>query len=186
MRGWWLPVLAALVACGDDDNGPGPGTPPEAPTALSSVSLNGAVALTWSDNPFQADPGLFQNYRVYTTSYDIDADPPRCGTAWTLEGTTVAPEFLVGALENGVPRCFSVTAFSVDGAESAKTALASEKPAPEKPAPETKVHQRPSMLRHWRTALPLASAAAIALAWGVAGSQPLARGSATNPSQAGF
>ena len=43
MRGWWLPLLAALVAFGDDNNGTGPGTPPESPNALSSVSLDGAV-----------------------------------------------------------------------------------------------------------------------------------------------
>jgi hypothetical protein len=131
MRGWWLPLLATLVACGDDDNGTGTGTPPESPNTLSSVSLDGAVALTWSDNPFQADPGLFQSYRVYTTSYDIDADPPRCGTDWQLEGTTVAPEFLVGALENGVPRCFSVTAFSVDGAESDRSPVRPDTPRPD-------------------------------------------------------
>lgn len=33
---------------------------------------------------------------------------------------------------------------------------------------------RPAMLRHWRTMLPLASAAAIALAWGFAKDQPMA------------
>ena len=33
---------------------------------------------------------------------------------------------------------------------------------------------RPSMLRHWRTMLPLASAAAIAMAWSFAGKQPMA------------
>jgi anti-sigma factor RsiW len=32
---------------------------------------------------------------------------------------------------------------------------------------------RPTMLRHWRTILPLASAAAVALAWGFAGKQPM-------------
>lgn len=32
------------------------------------------------------------------------------------------------------------------------------------------------MLRHWRTMLPVASAAALALAWGFAGNQPLAKG----------
>lgn len=32
---------------------------------------------------------------------------------------------------------------------------------------------RPAMLRHWRTMLPLASAAAVALAWGFAKSQPV-------------
>lgn len=131
MRGWWLPLLAVLAACGDDNNGTGSGTPPESPNSLSSTSLDGAVALTWSDNPFQADPGLFQNYRVYTTSFNLDADPPLCGTDWQLEGTTVAPEFLVGALENGVPRCFSVTAFSVDGVESDRSPVRPDTPRPD-------------------------------------------------------
>ncbi len=39
----------------------------------------------------------------------------------------------------------------------------------EKPAREA------SMLRHWRTMIPLASAAALALAWGAAGNQPVPR-----------
>ena len=129
MRGWWLPLLAVIAACGDDNGGTGTGTPPEAPNSLSSVSLDGAVALTWSDNPFQADRNLFQNYRVYTTSYDLDHD--QCGTDWQLEGTTVAPEFLVGALENGVSRCFSVTAFSVEGAESNRSPVRPDTPRPD-------------------------------------------------------
>lgn len=41
------------------------------------------------------------------------------------------------------------------------------------------------VLRHWRTALPLASAAALALAWGMASNQPNQRGSADMMS-AGF
>jgi anti-sigma factor RsiW len=36
--------------------------------------------------------------------------------------------------------------------------------------------QRPSMLRHWRTMLPLASAAALVMAWGAAGKQPVVHG----------
>ena len=55
---------------------------------------------------------MFQNYRVYSTSYDLDATIPLCGTDWRLEGTTVAPEFVAGALTNGISRCFTVTAFS--------------------------------------------------------------------------
>jgi anti-sigma factor RsiW len=35
---------------------------------------------------------------------------------------------------------------------------------------------RPSMLRHWRTMLPIASAAALVLAWGAAGKQPVEHG----------
>ena len=36
--------------------------------------------------------------------------------------------------------------------------------------------KRPSMLRHWRTMLPLASAAALMMAWGAAGKQPVVHG----------
>jgi hypothetical protein len=128
MRAWWIPALALLVAC-NDDNGNGPGVAPEAPTSLSSTTLDGSIALVWSDNPFQADPDIFGNYRVYSTSYDIDAD--QCGTDWLVEGTTVAPEFLVGALANGVPRCFSVTAVSVDGFESDRSPLRGDTPRPD-------------------------------------------------------
>jgi hypothetical protein len=130
MRVWWIPVLVLLAACSDDD-GNGPGVTPEAPTSLSSTTLDGAIALVWSDNPFQADPDIFGNYRVYGTSQDIDADPPQCGSDWLLEGTTVAPEFLVGALANGVPRCFSVTAVSVDGFESDRSPLRGDTPRPD-------------------------------------------------------
>jgi hypothetical protein len=128
MRAWWIPALVLLVACNDDD-GNGPGVTPEAPTSLSSTTLDGSIALVWSDNPFQADPDIFGNYRIYSTSYDIDTD--ECGSDWLLEGTTVAPEFLVGALANGVPRCFSVTAVSVDGFESGRSPLRGDTPRPD-------------------------------------------------------
>jgi hypothetical protein len=128
MRAWWIPALVLLAAC-NDDNGNGPGITPEAPEGLSSTTLDGAIALVWSDNPFQADPDIFGNYRVYSTSYDIDADA--CGSDWLVEGTTVAPEFLVAALANGVPRCFSVTAVSVDGLESDRSPLRGDTPRPD-------------------------------------------------------
>jgi hypothetical protein len=128
MRAWWIPALVLLVACNDDD-GNGPGVTPEAPTSLSSTTLDGSIALVWSDNPFQADPDIFGNYRIYSTSYDIDTD--ECGSDWLVEGTTVAPEFLVGALANGVPRCFSVTAVSVDGFESDRSPLRGDTPRPD-------------------------------------------------------
>ncbi len=73
---------------------------------------------------------------------------------------------------------------AVDTEDAVTPALAA-RPSPSLQM-ETTTHKRPSMLRHWRTALPLASAAAIALAWGVAGSQPLARGAATDRTHAGF
>ena len=128
MRGWLLPVLLVLGAC-SDDTGPGPGEAPDTPATLSSTTLDGAVALVWSDNSYVSDPENFQNYRVYSTGYNLDDD--LCGTEWTLEGTTVAAEFIVGALENGIPRCFHVTAVSVDGFESNRSPLRSDTPRPD-------------------------------------------------------
>ncbi|MBA3257887.1 MAG: hypothetical protein H0T68_00280 [Gemmatimonadales bacterium] len=134
MRGWWIPVLAVLAGCSDDDNGTGPdGDAPDTPAGLSSTSLDGAVALTWSDNSYQSDPTNFQNYRVYSTSYDLDVPPDAdaCGSDLVLEGTTVAPEFIVGAMTNGVPRCFEVTAVSVDGLESGRSLPQADTPRPD-------------------------------------------------------
>jgi hypothetical protein len=129
MRGWWIPVVFVLAGCSDDSTGPG--EEPEAPASLSSTSLDGAIALVWEDNAFEADPANFQNYRIYSTTFDIDDPNTPCGTEWRLEGTTVAPEFLVGALANGVPRCFHVTAMSVDGFESARSPLRGDTPRPD-------------------------------------------------------
>ena len=88
----------------------------EAPEWLLGTSLNRAIHLRWSDNPFLNEPGGFRQYRVYSTSYSLDDGA--CGTTWSVEGTTVSPEFLVGALTNGVPRCFDVSAESIEGWES--------------------------------------------------------------------
>ena len=46
--------------------------------------------------------------------------------------------------------------------------------------------QRPSMLRHWRTMLPLASAAALMMAWGAAGKQPVVHGMPDTMAAAGL
>jgi hypothetical protein len=130
MRSWWIPVLLVLAGCsGDDNNNTGPGIPPDTPASVSSTSLDGAVALTWTDNSYQSDPALFSNYLVYSTSYDLDNDV--CGDSWSLEGTTVAPEFIVGALTNGIPQCFHVTAVSVDGFESGRSPLRADTPRPD-------------------------------------------------------
>lgn len=132
MRGWFPAVFLSLaMACSSDRTAPG--VPPEVPIDLLSTTLNGAVALTWSDNAFVSDPSNFSNYRVYSTSYNIDASPGTdgCGTSWRLEGTTVAPEFLVGAMVNGVSRCFSVSAMSVDGAESNRSGTRFDTPRPD-------------------------------------------------------
>jgi hypothetical protein len=129
MRGWSIPVLLAFAAACSSDDRTGPGVPPDVPATLSSTTLDGAIALFWEDNSYRSDPNNFLNYRIYSTTYDLDQD--LCGTSWQLEGTTVAPEFIVGALTNGLPRCFSVTAVSVDGFESDRSPLRSDTPRPD-------------------------------------------------------
>jgi hypothetical protein len=125
--GFRAPVLFLLVAACSSDH-TGPGDAPDVPATLFSTTLDGAIALTWSDNSYNADPANFQNYRVFSTTYDLDNDV--CGS-WRLEGTTVAPEFIVGALANGVPRCFAVSAVSVTGAESAQSPVRSDTHSPD-------------------------------------------------------
>lgn len=99
------------------------------PLALSSVSLDRMIHLDWSDNAFQADPAGFAAYRIYSTSYDLDAN--ECGTSWVLEGSSVANTFLVGAMANGVPRCFAVSAITIEGFESLWSDLRYDTPRPD-------------------------------------------------------
>jgi hypothetical protein len=132
MRSWCAPVLLALtVACSSDQTAPG--NAPDVPVDLSSTSLDGGVALTWRDNSYASDPENFESYRIYSTAYNIDApagtDP--CDTSWTLEGTTVAPEFVVGAMVNGLSRCFAVSAMSRAGVESSFSDTAFDTPRPD-------------------------------------------------------
>ncbi|MEO8088930.1 MAG: hypothetical protein ABI703_01385 [Gemmatimonadales bacterium] len=128
MRGWWTPVVLVLIAaCSSDQTNPG--IPPDVPASVVSTTLDRAVALSWTDNSYTSDPANFESYRVYSTSYDLDVGT--CGTSWGLEGTTVAPEFVAGALVNGVPRCFAVSATSQNGAESARSATVSDTPRPD-------------------------------------------------------
>jgi hypothetical protein len=97
---------------------------------LSSTSLDGAVALYWSDNPFESDPQGFRTYRVFSTPFNLDTGV--ClNTGWVLEGTTVAPEFIAGALVNGQPRCFGVSAVSVEGFESLWSPIVDDTPRPD-------------------------------------------------------
>jgi len=130
-----VPLAAAAVllasACYDRGatTGPGSGVELAAPTALTSISLNGAVHLDWSDNAYTSDPNDFSYYQVYSTSYDLDRN--LCGASWVTEGTTVSPLFLVGALTNGLPLCFKVTAVSLDGIESASSPLRNDTPRPD-------------------------------------------------------
>ena len=103
------------------------------PASLFSVSLNGAVELDWTDNAFlTADAGRFKWYRVYSMPYDLDVGV--CITqpdSISLEGTTVAPEFVAGALTNGVPRCYGVSAISEEGYESMWSPLRQDTPRPD-------------------------------------------------------
>jgi hypothetical protein len=101
----------------------------QAPTTLGSTSLSGAVLLAWSDNAFLTDPEGFKQYRVYSTLFSLDEG--LCDAVWSLEGTTVSPEFLASALANGVPRCFGVSAESVEGWESVWSPLRADTPRPD-------------------------------------------------------
>jgi len=129
MRGWRIPVILAVAAACSSKDRTGPGVPPDVPATLSSTTLDGAIALSWTDNAYTSDPGNFQNYRIYSTTYNLDQN--LCGTSWQVEGTTVAPEFVVGAMVNGIPRCFSVSAVSVDGFESDRSQTRSDTPRPD-------------------------------------------------------
>lgn len=100
-----------------------------APAGLTTTTLDGAVGLSWPDNAYEADPTGFRAYHVYSASYDLDAD--RCGADWSLEGTTVAPEFIAGSLSNGTPRCFGVSAVSIEGFESLWGPVRSDTPRPD-------------------------------------------------------
>lgn len=99
------------------------------PAQLSPTSLDLAVALLWDDNAFRADPNGFSHYRVYSTRYDLDANV--CLSGWGLEGTTVAPEFVAGALINGEPRCFGISAITIEGWESLWSPVVHDTPRPD-------------------------------------------------------
>lgn len=99
------------------------------PDALWSVSLDGAIHLEWADNAYQADPAGFAHYRVYSAPYDIDLN--LCENSWSLEGTTVAATFLAGSLQNGRPRCFGISAVTIEGFESIWSDLRYDTPRPD-------------------------------------------------------
>jgi hypothetical protein len=99
------------------------------PTWLTSISLNGAIHLEWSDTAYILEPSAFEHYRVYSTGYDLDSN--LCGTQWALEGTTVSSSFLVGNLTNGVPRCYAVSAIAIEGYESLWSPLRYDTPRPD-------------------------------------------------------
>jgi hypothetical protein len=100
-----------------------------APSYLTSTSLNGAIYLAWDDSPFMTEPTGFLQYRVYSAGYSLDQG--LCDATWVLEGTTVSPEFIASALTNGVPRCFGVSAESIEGWESLWSPIDADTPRPD-------------------------------------------------------
>lgn len=99
-----------------------------APVSIASTSLNGAIYLVWSDNAYDADPNGFSKYHVYSCAYSLDDGT--CGD-WGREGTTVAPEFLVGVLPNGQAREFAVSAETIEGWESLWSPTIVDTPRPD-------------------------------------------------------
>ena len=131
MRGWWIPVLVVLAGCSDDDNnGTGPGMPPDTPASLSSTSLDGAVALTWTDNSYQSDPaplfqlpGLQHRRTTSTTTSAARAGASRA-RPWHRSSSWAR-------LPMASPGAFHVTAVSVDGFESGRSPLRADTPRPD-------------------------------------------------------
>ena len=100
----------------------------ESPAWIVGTSLDEGIFLAWADNPFASEPAGFKQYRVYSASFSLD--DPVCGV-WGLEGTTIAPEFISSALPNGQPRCFGVTAESIEGWESMWSDIWADTPRPD-------------------------------------------------------
>jgi hypothetical protein len=123
-------LTMTLVACDDDVVNVIP-TVLDAPATLTSISLDGAIHLAWSDNAENNAPdGAFLEYRVYSTGYSLDDD--LCDETWDFEGATVfGTEFLVGSLTNGSSMCFGVVSVSVDNEESDWSPLRADTPRPD-------------------------------------------------------
>ena len=96
-----------------------------APTGLHSISLNAAIQLAWASNAIDANRNVFAYYRVYSAAFD--AAHSAC-SSWELEGSTVSEAFLVSSLQNGITRCYAVSAVSRDGHESSWSAADHDTP----------------------------------------------------------
>ena len=126
-----LSLMAITLAACDDDVVNVVPIVLDAPATLTSISLDGAVHLAWSDNAYDNAPeNAFLEYRVYSTAYSLDDD--LCNETWDLEGSTVfGTEFLAGGLTNGSPMCFSVVAVSTTGDESDFSPARADTPRPD-------------------------------------------------------
>ncbi|MEK6610331.1 MAG: hypothetical protein AABZ35_05375 [Gemmatimonadota bacterium] len=100
-----------------------------APASVTSISLNAAIHVQWSDNAFTTDPNGFSHYPIYGAIYDLDRN--LCDANWTLEGTTVSASFLSANLTNGRPRCFGISAVTIEGFESLWSPLRNDTPRPD-------------------------------------------------------
>ncbi len=123
-------AAAVLLSVGCNDNTTSITiTPLPAPSSISSISLDSAIFLDWTDNAHDADPQRFVWYRVYSDSFDVVDSV--CTNQWVLEGTTVSHEFLAAQLRNGVSRCFATSAISIEGLESAWSPVWLDTPRPD-------------------------------------------------------
>ncbi len=101
------------------------------PQWIVGTSLNGAIHLAWDDSPYTNEPEGFKQYRVYSAAGFLGDLGYECDAVWGLEGTTIAPEFLAGAMPNGEARCFGVTAESIEGWESLWSDIWADTPRPD-------------------------------------------------------
>jgi len=131
---WLIFAALPLAACNvqvsspDDDYYGGDGsTRLPAPSGLVSISLDGAIQLSWSGSVVINFPNQFRLYRVYSTRYLSGSG--RCDDGgWSLEGTTVSDGFLVSNLVNGVSRCFAVSTVAQDGGEGNRSPARADTP----------------------------------------------------------
>lgn len=119
-------VLVVLAGCSTDGVlGPG-GSGLRAPASLTSTTLDNAIELIWSDDSYQSNPTNFRHYTVWSSAYDLDAGV--CLDPWSVEGTSVAPRFVVSAITNSIPRCFRVNGEALDGGVSAYSPIRFDTP----------------------------------------------------------
>ena len=98
-----------------------------APSGLTSISLDGAVQLSWSGSVVANNLDAFRHYRIHSTGYDASSN--RCNDgAWVIEGTTVSDGFVVSNLRNGITRCFAVSTVAKDGGEGARSVARADTP----------------------------------------------------------